>query len=51
MTAGARSTTSPTAPGRTLIIAHGVFFMDGEVCCLPEQIALKKEFNWLPDDR
>src|SRR5208337_1001364 len=31
--------------GRTLIIADGVFSMDGDVCCLPELIALKKEFN------
>jgi len=31
--------------GRTLIIADGVFSMDGDVCCLPELIALKKEFH------
>lgn len=31
--------------GRTLIIADGVFSMDGDICCLPELIALKKEFG------
>jgi 8-amino-7-oxononanoate synthase len=30
---------------RTLIIADGVFSMDGDICCLPELIALKKEFG------
>jgi 8-amino-7-oxononanoate synthase len=31
--------------GRTLIIADGVFSMDGDICRLPELIALKKEFG------
>ena len=30
---------------RTLIIADGVFSMDGDICRLPELIALKKEFD------
>ena len=31
--------------GRTLIIADGVFSMDGDICRLPELIELKKEFR------
>ena len=30
---------------RTLIISDGVFSMDGDICCLPELVALKKEFG------
>jgi glycine C-acetyltransferase len=30
---------------RTLIIADGVFSMDGDIACLPDLIALKKEFD------
>lgn len=35
----------PSTANRTLIISDGVFSMDGDICCLPELIALKKEFN------
>jgi len=31
--------------GRTLIVADGVFSMDGDICRLPELVALKKEFG------
>ena len=30
---------------RTLILADGVFSMDGDICCLPELVAIKKEFG------
>ena len=30
---------------RTLIISDGVFSMDGDICCLPDLIRLKKEFG------
>jgi 8-amino-7-oxononanoate synthase len=35
---------NPTA-ARTLIISDGVFSMDGDICVLPELVALKKEFG------
>ena len=35
----------PNRANRTLIISDGVFSMDGDICCLPELVALKKEFN------
>ena len=35
----------PSTANRTLIISDGVFSMDGDVGCLPELIAIKKEFG------
>ncbi len=35
----------PTTANRTLIVSDGVFSMDGDICCLPDLIALKKEFG------
>jgi 8-amino-7-oxononanoate synthase len=35
----------PNTANRTVIISDGVFSMDGDICCLPDLIALKKEFN------
>ena len=30
---------------RTLIMSDGVFSMDGDICCLPELVAIKKEYG------
>jgi glycine C-acetyltransferase len=35
----------PIAANRTLIVSDGVFSMDGDICCLPDLVALKKEFG------
>ncbi len=35
----------PTTANRTLLVSDGVFSMDGDICCLPDLIALKKEFG------
>ncbi|ADW70634.1 8-amino-7-oxononanoate synthase [Granulicella tundricola MP5ACTX9] len=35
----------PNTANRTLIISDGVFSMDGDICCLPDLVALKKEFG------
>ncbi len=35
----------PTTANRTLLVSDGVFSMDGDICCLPELIALKREFD------
>ncbi len=31
--------------GRTLIVAEGLYSMDGDICALPEMVALKREFG------
>jgi glycine C-acetyltransferase len=36
---------SGPAANRTVIISDGVFSMDGDICCLPDLIAIKKEFG------
>ncbi len=35
----------PNTANRTIIVSDGVFSMDGDICCLPDLIALKKEFG------
>src|SRR5690242_9515202 len=40
-----RELESGPSTGRTLIVADGVFTMAGDICRLPELIALKKEFG------
>jgi 8-amino-7-oxononanoate synthase len=40
-----RELESKPPPGRTLIVADGVFSMEGDICPLPKLIALKKEFG------
>ena len=35
----------PNTANRTLIVSDGVFSMDGDICCLPDLIALKNEFG------
>jgi glycine C-acetyltransferase len=40
-----RELESGESSGRTLIVADGVFSMDGDICRLPDLIALKKEFG------
>jgi glycine C-acetyltransferase len=40
-----RELESGECSGRTLIVADGVFSMDGDICPLPDLIALKKKFG------
>ncbi|MGD0618749.1 MAG: aminotransferase class I/II-fold pyridoxal phosphate-dependent enzyme [Bryobacteraceae bacterium] len=40
-----RELESGAPANRTLIIADGVFSMDGDICCLPELVQLKKQFG------
>lgn len=35
----------PNTANRTVIVSDGVFSMDGDICCLPDLISLKKEFG------
>lgn len=35
----------PHSANRTVLVSDGVFSMDGDICCLPDLIALKKEFG------
>ena len=35
----------PNTANRTVLVSDGVFSMDGDICCLPDLIALKKEFG------
>lgn len=36
----------PNTANRTVVISDGVFSMDGDICCLPDLIQLKKEFGF-----
>jgi glycine C-acetyltransferase len=40
-----RELSSGASANRTLIVADGVFSMDGDICRLPELVELKKEFG------
>jgi glycine C-acetyltransferase len=31
---------------RTLVVSDGVFSMDGDICCLPELVALRRQFGF-----
>lgn len=41
-----RELESQSPAGRTLVVADGVFSMEGDICPLPELIELKKEFGF-----
>jgi 8-amino-7-oxononanoate synthase len=36
----------PSTANRTLVISDGVFSMDGDICCLPDLISMKREFGY-----
>lgn len=36
----------PNTANRTVVVSDGVFSMDGDICCLPDLIQLKKEFGF-----
>jgi glycine C-acetyltransferase len=40
-----RELESGRAANRTLVVSDGVFSMDGDICCLPELIELKRQFG------
>jgi glycine C-acetyltransferase len=37
---------SGSSANRTLVVSDGVFSMDGDICCLPELVALKRQFGF-----